>query len=550
MSLGDMTIVYNGQNPFAGKPTPFVGLDYQDIYYGERWAQAETVTLQGQLTGCTFDLLYSGQLALLNSFNQSFQPFQIWQQTGSVGTGLVFSKEFVEVQSVDFPTSRWFGIQPYTVSLRCYPSGLFSGAFGVLNPVDTWDYQEQSNLALGATHTISAQGFNTSAGASNALENARAWVWGRTGLGSAVASTFIANVNTADFCLLTQNESIDRLNGTYTLTERYTNDLTRTGYGVLRYTTSISSGDNLLTISLQGQIEGCSRNITSARAVFNRLDKLSTALFSYTGLYKVNDINPLPVSQTVTEDPFNAVVTFGYVYNNDNSPPVVFDYEVALSSGTNIEASIQGTVTARSGDVNARYAQAQAYVATQDLYGLTNTYYQSFYPYSWQFPLNPVPVSSGASYNPTNGSVSVNATFSNNTQVSPTFDRFDYSISFQPATEQLDIKPVVSVIPGTKNGVYSVVDLGYKTRATLTIRGEVLINPSANVDQAVAEVKQVAVQLFTQYGSTSEATLDRDVLTFSRFDERQLTFEFAWSFASSNQTAASPYSTISTLAVK
>lgn len=544
-----VSILYGGKDAFAPQPTPIISVEESAIYYGELWGQTETFTLQGQITGCTFDALVSGQRAVLDTFSKSFQPLELWQSTGTV-SGLVFRKSLSEVTAISFENSRWLGIQPYTVSLRCYPTGLFSGAFGVLNPVDTWSYDEKSNLSLDAVHTVSAQGFNTSSAASNALDNARQWVWGRTGTASTVPATFIANVNPGTFCLLTVNEDINRLNGTYSITERYTNDLTRNLYGVLRYSTSISSGNNLLTVSLNGQIEGCGRDIVQARAMFTRLDKLGTATFSYSGLYPgLTDLNPTPVTQSVTEDAFNAVVAFSYTFNNDNSPPVYFDYDVSLESGQNITASIQGRVIARTGDLVSRFAQAQQYAATQNLYNLVVPFYQTFYPYASQFPLNPIPVTSGMSLSPSDGTVALNASFNNDTQISPLIDQFEYSIQFQPAVEHIDIKPVVTTLFNPANGVYSLVDLGFKNRASLSIDGNVLINEQAAVADGVATLKQAVFALFGQYGRLGNAVLDRQEITSARDDTRKLSFGFTWSFDSPNLTALAPYSLVNTLSV-
>lgn len=534
-------IIYNGADAFAPQPTPLIGLDEATIYADERWGVAEAMTLNGQLTGCSFAAIVAAQNDLLSRFNKSFQTLEVWQQTG-VLSGLVLTKQLVEVQSIDFSQGRMFGVLPYTVNLTCYPSGLFSGAFGVLNPQDSWSFQETQDETLAVTHTVSCQPFNTSTGPSNALTNARNWAFGKTGLNAAIYPVMISGVSPAYFCLLTQTENIDRWNGTYSITETYTNDLARTGYGVIRYQTNIESGNSVISVSLQGTADGCGRNLTGMRYAFDRLDKLAIATKQYQGAFGRTDLNPIPISQSFNEDPFTTSISFAYEYDNSNLPSVWFDYTVDLSVGTNglITASIQGTVYARGGDLADKLARCKAYAATVDLYALVLPFYNPF-DASSIVPLNPVPTSNGQSNNETNGTVGLNATFTNQAQVSAIFDSFDYSIDIVPSIAQVDAKPVLNGL-----GTWSVVNLRYGSRASLTVNGTAVVNRAYTAAQGVQTVKQKAFSLFAQYGSFSRATLDRDTVTESRTDDRVLSFSFSWSCGPNNVVGPT---TVSSLAI-
>lgn len=522
-------ILYAGVDVFAPQPTPLVGLDEQTIFTDERWGVAEALTLNGQLTGCTFDAIVAAQNQLVSRFNQSYQSLQIWQQTGTL-SGLIFQKDLVEVQSITFPSDRMFGVLPYTVSLTCYPSGLFSGAFGILNPQDTWSFREEQNEALSVTHSISCQPFNTSSGPSNALTNARNWAFGRTGLNSAIYPVMISGVSPAYFCLLTQTENIDRFNGTYAITETYTNDLTRTGYGVIRYQTNIESGNNVISVSLQGTADGCGRNLTGMRAEFARLDKLAIATKQYQSAFGLTDLNPVPISQSFSEDPFTTSISFSYEFDNSNLPSVWFDYTVDLAVGTNglITASIQGTVRARGGDLADKLARCKVFSATVDLYALILPFYNPF-DASSIVPLNPVPTSNGQANNETDGTVALNATYTNQEQVSAAFDAFTYTIDIVPSIAQVDAKPVLNGL-----GTWSVVNLKFGTRASLTVNGTAVVNRAYPAVVGPQLAKQKAFALFAQYGSFNRATLDKDVVTVSRTDDRALSFSFSWSCGPNN----------------
>ncbi len=522
-------ILYNGIDAFAPQPTPLVALGEQVIYADEIWGQAETMTLQGQLTGCSFNAIVDSQNTLLSRFNQSFQTLQIWQTEGGI-SGKVFQKELVEVNSVQFDQSRWFGVLPYSINLTCYPSGLFSGTFGILNPQDNWTFAEQENASLDVTHSISCQPFNTSSGPSNALNNARNWAFGRTGINTWVYPIMISGVSANNFCLLTQTETIDRFNGTYSLTENYTNDLARTGYGVIRYSTDIASGDNHISVNLQGVAQGCSRNITGIRAAFNNLDKVAIALKQYQSAFNRTDLNPIPVAQSFNENPFTTEIAFSYAFDNSNLPSVWFDYEVGLSIGTNglISANIDGTVHARGGDLTNKLIRTKAYAATINLYNLVLPFYTPF-DASSSVALNPVPLSNGQVNNETNGTVSLNASYNNRATTVSTLDQFNATINISPSLAQVDAQPVLNGL-----GTWSVVNLNYGRRATLSVNGNAIVNRNSSAAAGEIAVRNAAYALFTQYGRFSNAILDRNEVTVSRTDERILSFNFAWSFGPTN----------------
>jgi hypothetical protein len=530
MSEYPISIIYNGIDAFYPQPTPYIGLAEQNIYADELWGKAETMTLQGNLTGCTYDKIVEAQRDLFSRFSKPFQTLEVWQNLGGGMSGKVFQKELVEVQSIDITQGRWYGVQPYTVTLTCYPSGLFSGAYGILNPSDDWAFAEQENATLAVTHTISCQPFNTSSGPSNALDNARNWAFQRTGVNSWVYPILISGVSPDNFCLLTQAETIDRFNGTYSLTETYTNDLARSGYGVIRYSTDIISGDNVIQVNLNGLAQGCQRNLTGTRAALARIDMTAVALKQYQSAFNRTDLNPTPTAQSFNENPFTAEIGFSYSYDNSNLPSVWFDYEVGLNVGTNgfIEADIAGTVYARGGDVASKLARTTAYASGVNLYNLVLPYYNGF-DASSVVPLNPVPVQSSKGINETNGTVQLSATYNNRTATESVLDQFNASIAITPSLAQVDAQPVLN-----GRGTYSVVNLRYGSRGSISINGNAVINRNASAAAGEAAVKNAAYALFGQYGSSSRATLDVSQTEVSRTDDRVVNFNYVWSFGPTN----------------
>lgn len=533
-------ILYDSVDAFAPQPTPYVALSESVIYEGEIWGRSEEVTLQGQLTGCSFGAIVQAQSDLLSRWSRPFQSMQIWQQTGSL-SGLVFQKDLVEITSISFDQARWFGVLPYSISLTCYPSGLFSGAFGILNPNDVWSFNEQDNETLAATHTVSCQPFNTSSGPSNALTNARNWAFGRSGIQSMVSPIMISGVNANTFCLLTQTETIDRFNGNYALTETYTNDLTRTGYGVIRYTADIESGNNLITVGIQGTAQGCGRNLTGIRAALANIDMTAVATKQYQGAFGLTDLNPIPTASTFNENPFTTEIDFSYSFDNSNLPSVWFDYTVDLNVGTNglISATIDGTVHARGGDLASKLSRTMAYASGVSLYNLTLPFYNSF-DVSSVVPLNPMPISNGQTNNQTDGTVELNATFNNRPLTTAILDSFDASIEITPSLAQVDAKPVVDGL-----GRWSVVSLNYAARARLSIQGNAVTNVIYSASAGESATKQAIYALFSQYGRFTNATLDQAEITLGRTDKRAISFSYTWSFGPTNPVGPTTVSSLS-----
>ena len=535
-------ILYNGTDAFYPQPTPFVGVDYSTIYAGERWAQQETMTLNGQITGCSFEKIVSGYNSLIDRFKKNYQDLEIWQIEGAT-SGRVFKKELVEIQSISIPNSRWLDVLPYTVTLTCYPSGFFSGSYGILEPSDVWSYSENPNATMDVSHSISCRPLNTSKNANNALENARVWAFTRTGTSSNVLPAFISGVSVDNFFLVSQNENIDRFNGRYTLSESYSNDLARTGYGVIRYSTTINSGESFVSISLNGNVQGESNRIDLARQAFDRIDKVAIAAKQYKDVFGMSDLNPIPLTKNFTEDPQNARIDFGYTFNNDNRPEITFDYNVSLSTALNgnISASINGIIRVRGGTLQEKLVKASGYANTVNLYNLILPYYNSFDTSAVLAPLNPIPLTNGRSVNQSNGTIELNASYDNKDRKNAIFDEFNFTLNFEPSVMKVDSQPKLDGY-----GSYSVVNLGYANRTMLSIQGTARVNQNYTYAVGESAIKQTCFSLFNQYGRQSSAILEKNNVTSSRSDGRILSFSFVWSYDSPNKIGPSTISSLTT----
>ena len=537
-------IIYNEKDAFYPFPTPFIGLSVENLYYGELWAKRDNITIEGQITGCTFDKIYSGYKFIQSNFAKNYQPLEIWEEEGGI-SGKIFESRVAEISSFSVQNSRWVGVLPYTITIDCYPSGFFSGNYGILEPSEIWSTQEGNDYKGTISHSISCRGINTSNEVSNALDNAKNWALSKTGTVNYITPILIENVSQNRLQLLTVEERIDRFNGTYSITENYSTDLTRTGYGVLRYSATVESGNNLITVNLNGTAEGNQQNITGTRAAFNYLDKYGAALLGFQQVFDRSDLNPIPLSYTVNEDPYESKISFNYLFNNDSSPEIVFDYKVSVNSGQIITANINGTIIARGGDVKSKLDRALAYSSGVDLYSLTQNFYNSFYPNFSSSPLNSIPISSGISINEFQGVVGLNADFSNN--INPDgFVVFNYTIGITPQLQKIDSKGVVN-----GEGIYSTVDLGYTNRAELTIDGDCIMLDSTDADDGLILIQNQSISLFTKFGTVNNAILEKNDVIFNRYDKKIASFSFVWSFDSLNQVIFPPnYDTVNTFQIK
>lgn len=535
-------IIYNNYDPFSPYAVPLVALDNESIYYGEKWAQKDTLTLNGQITGCSFDKILSGYDLIKSNFSKSYQPFTIWQLSGA-GSGKIYEADVAQLLNFNVSPQRWVGILDYSIDLECYPSGSFSGVYGVLEPNDEWSVEEGQDYRGNITHTISCLGLNTSNGANNALENAKNWAAGKRGTNSFIAPIFIEQLSTGQLCLIQSTETVNRFDGTYSLVDTYTTDLTRTGYGILRYSTVIDSGDSLISVNLEGSVEGCGQNITGARATFSSLDKYGAALLNYQRSFNRNDLNPIPLSYEINEDPLETTINFSYQFNNDSSPETYFDYTVSANSGDSIGASIQGNIISRGGDAKTKLNKSLAFGSGINLYSLTRDFYNEFYPNYSVAPLNPNPLSSGRSVDEVNGIIGLSAEFGNQTYVRG-LQSFNFSLSFTPQLTKFDSQTRID-----GQGIYSVVDLGYTNRAGLTINGEAVVSDGVNDVSGLAIVKNKLNSLFSQYGRYMNASLNQNQIGYSRFDKKVINFNVSWGFDSRFNVIDSNYDRISELKI-
>ena len=360
------TILYNGTNVFAGiAPTPLVKRTVEMIRFGERWGAQHNYTLEGKITGCnTMAEKVVKQNQLISGFRYDFQSLLIKDDAVTVG-----NYPLAEVEEINIGESNQAFLIPFTISIKAYPSGYFTGQYGILNPVDKFEFSESEDGVTSLNRTVSAQGFNTATGTSNAFSNAASWCNARSGWSSQVLPVFITGFN-ANMCLLDQKVNQDRLNGTYAISENYTSDSFNAGnYGVLRYTTDFNSGieDGICSMGVNGSIKSCKFSaITGARTTYTNFNAFNEAINQFRKITNRTDLSSFPLSKSVSEDTNSRVINFSYLYNDSPLPKInilfTIDFDYDYESDV-VSSRITANLSNRAVYDPARWTEMKAVAA-------------------------------------------------------------------------------------------------------------------------------------------------------------------------------------------
>src|SRR6056300_1721374 len=137
--MSDVLIRYDNKGvPVTGTgPTPYVSLSDQVLNYGDKWGLAQNITLNGQITGCTYQDLYEAQTGLVGVFENSYKNLEVFEGAdGQNNQSEVFSFSGCSVNDISFSQASYNSVVNYSVNLTSYPSGYtgyFSSAYGVLD---------------------------------------------------------------------------------------------------------------------------------------------------------------------------------------------------------------------------------------------------------------------------------------------------------------------------------------------------------------------------------------------------------------------------------
>jgi hypothetical protein len=441
------------------------------LEYGPLWTMAtlgmfdivyyEATAISSSPVGLT----YTGATLLL-PFVTAYQSFNT-----------VTSLDFVKIDSIQFQSNKYVKILPYTINLSCYPSGYFTGNFGVLDPTNRWELVEGRDRSINLTHTLSARGFNTSDSQTDALQNAKDWVLARTGFSDFPTPEFITKYS-ASGVLLSQNETINRLEGIYGVTESYVLDsLDSCNYGFLRFTVENSAPQaGFQTVSINGSIQGgLNEDFSLLRNRLQEFDFYSQALYT---LDSGINLNPTPINKQVVENESARTINFSYAYDDNQRAEINYDYTLVINSGeSNITVALNGNVNGR-GELKNRYEKADLYFNTYlkpSIFGLAYSGYSGYLAengYTGTPVLDHNELSSSVSKDKFNGVISFNYEYSDKpTPPNTGLESFDFSLSWTPPIRRVLAEELIHQSGSILSPKYEVTDLGFVSRGIFSLNG-------------------------------------------------------------------------------
>lgn len=513
------SITYNGQNlPY---PLPLVGKRNEIAFVGERFAVKEVITLNGTLTSCDgFQSLLNSGTALLNIFNKDFSEFLVQENSQEI-----LRRSGIIVENVEFGQSSYFGNVPYTITLNCYPHSI-QNVFGILDPNDSWNFEEGEDGIIRINHEISARAYNN-------FQNAIDFVRARTGTLNYPSPQFLSL--TGLLVLDSQNENIDRFNGVYSLSESFIMDSKSSGI-VSRYTLSINSGlEGFITANIQGNINGgLNTSITDIRNRYNTLNITNKVQTLYNQATDLNDLNITPLNSGITEDFFNKKLTFQLTYDNNPNPVTNVDWTTTIQSGDETtEVSINGRVYGR-GEHQNRWSRVQSHFRALNFYAMAQSGYNY---YGGSYNLNPKTLTSGTTFNQFISEISFNMAFNDNDAPPAGFTSFDYTIDINPALRKIIAKHLGAYENLSES--YYITDLNFYSKPRMSIQGTAILDENVPIENGKELVNSEITRLFYLFGGTN-AYLERKEIGFRPDFKRSITFNYSWIFDSSNRVNYEP----------
>jgi hypothetical protein len=514
-------VFYNGIDVFSGvAPTPFIGIDDEFISYGQRWGVSKKITLQGMVTGiCSdsySDLIFK-QNKVFSGFREDFKNLEIKQDGQSL-----FSGKYIKVNSIDFDQSNYVGMLNFTIDLTSYSENLFTGTYGVLDPVSTIKYTEQQDGTVAITRSFSARGFNTSNGTNNALSNARSYVQSLTGVSSLILPKFInITPSQSNLCPRKISETVNRFNSEYSIDIDY---LLRKGArtsSIISYNVDADYDDErgLYTASINGNLDGGScKTMAQLRAEFANFKPYNITLTNFTKLTNYTYLNIEPESFSINENDIDNKIDFNYSYTSDPQD-IKFDYNIDINNEfltDQVSVGFNGTLTAR-GPESSRLAKAEAALNNLNIIPLCQQFYLQNVT-NPSLPMNTNAKNYSVKRDRINGTISIQSSF-DNSQIPPAgFKTFEWNLSITPSINKYN---PIQYLDGN-NGAFN---LNMFSRGQISVQGSATFETS---DDKTSLVRNKAIEILNLYtvGFSNRLRVEDRVERNLRAEDNGYTYSF------------------------
>jgi len=521
----DIKILYNDVDVFNGiASTPFFSLSNEFVDYNTKWNQITTINLAGQLTG-----KYLGQLSY-NSLNDSvkklFSGFSGNYKSLKINSGFtnLFTADKVIINSINIDESSWYGVLPFNIDMTFYDSGLFSDYYGITEPQQTVSFTEEDNDIINLTYSVSAKGIVT--GSNTAIQNAKNWVKSKTGSYNIISPIFISDNTQKNYILLSSKETIDRFNGTYSWEGDYRKNVNpeSPSNAFLNYTVDLSSGysDGFVNASIDGTLNG--NNITTLRSSYSGLNLYNICNNAAIDVFKTN-LSSRAISQNVNEASNDNTLSFNASFNNDYSSDIVNNYTVDISQDILkciTTVNFKTDITAKYGDVAARWAKVTAFYSLLQPYSLANAEYNKEIITG---SLKSTPVSESLTFDEYNAKISYSASYTDKqSSYSNDILSLNSSVTYAPSVNIYGIHP-----SAFKARDHNVQNLACANRSSVKINVTAIakIDKNISVAQSAAQTEINRIRANFVIGSNS---LLEDSSTSKNNDIKTVTINETWTF--------------------
>lgn len=215
------------------QPTPYVSISEDSSYLGSKVGQKTSISLEGQLTGYDYATLLNFEGQIINNFHQQYGPFVV-ADNGQI----VFAREYVQVQSINFSPSVHNKIVDYSIQLTANNNAKSMPNVDdryIADMEDSFSFSENGDGTASMTHNLSARGLARGGDVPDqeSLVRAKNWVKARRGWSKQVWPSYITFESTP--LLVGQTQSEDRQSATFNLSEEYI-------YNVLKSKTTTRGG--------------------------------------------------------------------------------------------------------------------------------------------------------------------------------------------------------------------------------------------------------------------------------------------------------------------
>jgi hypothetical protein len=541
-------ILYNNYNPFDGVSTlPLVERSSAQTYRNSLDGTVTKITLHGRLrfddicnakeyildssgnripngsggyldTGRVFadrlEVFLYARERIISAFSSNFKSLKIYDNDNA----LVYTGNYCLIREINFDEDRYYNLVPYSISLDVI-EGEFA-SIGIMEPNETFVYDNNGNSSGTLTHSVSCKGFNTNLSAIQNAENFIATKKGTFPNYSLYSSPYY-------YFLRSSKTTVNRFTGECSLEEvviyNHNNSPELLTSCVTSYSVDIKQTDKKVSITISGKLTGdVDYPISDMRSEFVAIDWYAIASAEYEF---GSDLSTKPVEFSTKEDDFKKELSFVITYSNEifSGPYLIDSTTINRNNEDNsICIKFRGVIKSDYGCKDKRLEDIKTYYASLDIESIVAAKYAEYV--SPAIPLNSKTKSRSFSESRSEPSISFEVLYCNlKGEKCGCLDSFDYQLSYKPAIPLYSANPAIEGL-----GCYYVQDLGINRRSSFSISGTALVSDCCTYERAVEDLRSKINQILAENYTPAERVMDSYSIVKNK-NGKTITFDVSWS---------------------